>query len=672
MLSDSVKYVKGVGPKRAELLGKLGITTVKELLYHLPRRYMDFTQVQDIQTAPVNENCIIKGRVVKKLKPAIIRKNMQIYRIIITDGTDDMSVVFYNNRYIYDAIKEYEDYVFYGKVVGDLVTKEMSSPIIIKASASQKILPVYPLTEGLNQRLLQSCIKNALEKMQGESLEILPSGMPEKLGLLGENEAVRIIHFPKNIADAEIARARLAFDELLILQLGMFELRQKNRKRVAYKLQEVELKKFYANLPFALTNAQKRAIAEAVSDMLGETPMNRLVLGDVGSGKTAVAAALCYFTALNNRQACLMAPTEILANQHFETLTKFLQPLGVKIALLTGSVKNKKALYSDIASGEYDLVIGTHAVIQASVQFNNLSLVITDEQHRFGVNQRDALSQKGENPHKLVMSATPIPRTLALMIYGELDISLLDELPAGRQKVETYAVTGKLRERAYGFIKEQLNMGHQAYIVCPAVEESEIEDIKNVTDYAKNLKNGEFSGYEVGVLHGKLPADKKDAIMRDFKDGKIQLLVCTTVVEVGVDVPNATVMAIENSERFGLSQLHQLRGRVGRDKHKSYCILITDSPTPETKKRLGVLSRSSNGFEISEADLEIRGPGDFFGEAQHGLPKLKIADIAADTKLLEKAQATAKELYEQGFMNTKEGKNLATAVKKLFETDTKD
>ncbi|MBR5121631.1 MAG: ATP-dependent DNA helicase RecG [Oscillospiraceae bacterium] len=672
MLSDSVKYVKGVGPKRAELLGKLGITTVKELLYHLPRRYMDFTQVQDIQTAPVNENCIIKGRVVKKLKPAIIRKNMQIYRIIITDGTDDMSVVFYNNRYIYDAIKEYEDYVFYGKVMGDLVTKEMSSPIIIKASASQKILPVYPLTEGLNQRLLQGCVKNALEKIQGESLEILPSGMPEKLGLLGENEAVRIIHFPKNIADAKIARARLAFDELLVLQLGMFELRQKNRKRVAYKLQEVELKKFYANLPFTLTNAQKRAIAEAVSDMLGETPMNRLVLGDVGSGKTAVAAALCYFTALNNRQACLMAPTEILANQHFETLTKFLQPLGVKIALLTGSVKNKKALYSGIASGEYDLVIGTHAVIQASVQFNNLSLVITDEQHRFGVNQRDALSQKGENPHKLVMSATPIPRTLALMIYGELDISLLDELPAGRQKVETYAVTGKLRERAYSFIKEQLNIGHQAYIVCPAVEESEIEDVKNVTDYAKNLKNGEFSGYEVGVLHGKLPADKKDAIMRDFKDGKIQLLVCTTVVEVGVDVPNATVMAIENSERFGLSQLHQLRGRVGRDKHKSYCILITDSPTPETKKRLGVLSRSSNGFEISEADLEIRGPGDFFGEAQHGLPKLKIADMVADTKLLEQAQATAKELYEQGFMNTKEGKNLATAVAKLFETDSKD
>ena len=672
MLSDSVKYVKGVGPKRAELLGKLGITTVKELLYHLPRRYMDFTNVQDILEAPINENCIIKGRVVKKLKPAIIRKNMQIYRIIITDGTDDMSVVFYNNRYIYDAVKEYEDYLFYGKVVGDLVTKEMSSPIIIKASASQKILPVYPLTEGLNQRLLQGCVKNALEKMQGESLEILPSGLPQKLGLLGENEAVRLIHFPQNIRDAEIARARLAFDELLVLQLGMLELRQKNRRRVAYKLQEMELRKFYANLPFELTNAQKRAIAEAVSDMLGETPMNRLVLGDVGSGKTAVAAALCYFTALNNRQACLMAPTEILANQHFETLTKFLQPLGVKIALLTGSVKNKKALYSDIASGEYDLVIGTHAVIQASVRFNNLSLVITDEQHRFGVTQRDALSQKGENPHKLVMSATPIPRTLALMIYGELDISLLDELPAGRQKVETYAVTGKLRERAYGFIKEQLNMGHQAYIVCPAVEESELEDIKNVTDYAKNLKNGEFSGYEVGVLHGKLPADKKDSIMRDFKDGKIQLLVCTTVVEVGVDVPNATVMAVENSERFGLSQLHQLRGRVGRDKHKSYCILITDSPTPETKKRLGVLSRSSNGFEISEADLEIRGPGDFFGEAQHGLPKLKIADIAADTKLLEQAQAIAKELYEQGFINTKEGKNLATSVAKLFESDTKD
>ncbi len=672
MLTDSVKYVKGVGPKRAELLAKLGITTVKELLYHLPRKYMDFTQVQEIATAPLNESCIVKGRVVKKLKPAIIRKNMQIYRIIITDGTDDMSIVFYNNRYIYDAVKEYEDYLFYGKVVGDLVTKEMSAPTIIKASASQKILPIYPLTEGLNQRFLQSCVKNALEKVQGESLETLPNGLPEKLGLLGENEAVKLIHFPRNIADASAARARLAFDELLVLQLGMLELRQKNRKQVAFKLKEKSLNDYYGNLPFELTGAQKRAIQEAVSDMLGETPMNRLVLGDVGSGKTAVAAALCYFTSLNGRQSCLMAPTEILANQHFETLTKFLEPLGVKIALLTGSVKNKKALYSGIASGEYDLVIGTHAVIQASVQFKNLSLVITDEQHRFGVGQRDALSQKGENPHKLVMSATPIPRTLALMIYGELDISLLDELPAGRQKVETYAVTGKLRQRAYGFIKDQLDMGHQAYIVCPAVEESEADDIKNVTDYAKNLKSGAFSGYEVGVLHGKLPSAKKDSIMRDFKDGKIQLLVCTTVVEVGVDVPNATVMAIENSERFGLSQLHQLRGRVGRDKYRSHCILITDFPTPETKKRLGVLSRSANGFEISEADLEIRGPGDFFGQAQHGLPRLKIADIAADTLLLEKAQQTAKTLYGQGFTATREGKNLAMAVEKLFETDTKD
>ena len=405
------------------------------------------------------------------------------------------------------------------------------------------------------------------------------------------------------------------------------------------------------------------------------SPMNRLILGDVGSGKTAVAAACCYFAYLNGCQSCLMAPTEILADQHYATLCGFLEPLGVKIVLLKGSMsaKKKSQIKQAIACGEYDLAVGTHALIQQSTEFKNLAIVITDEQHRFGVAQRDALAKKSVNPHRLVMSATPIPRTLALMIYGELDISLLGELPKGRLKIETYAVTGKLRERAYGFVKKQLQAGNQAYIVCPAIEDSETgtQELKSVKSYAKTLSEGAFKGYRIEVLHGQLPADKKEKIMRDFKDGKTDILVSTTVIEVGVDVPNATVMLIENADRFGLSQLHQLRGRVGRGNLQSYCILITDNVNEESRKRLKALTATSDGFEISEMDLKLRGPGDFFGEAQHGLPRLKIADIAADSELLSAAGNEAKHLHESGFLQSDEGKALAKRVESLFDDGVK-
>lgn len=674
-LDDSVMYLKGVGPKRAELLKKLEIETVRELIYHIPRSYIDFTSPVPIADAVLEEMNVIKVRVYKKRAPDLIRKNMKIFRVICTDGADDITIVIYNSQYLYNSLKEDCDYILYGKVTGNLISKEMSSPMILEASSEDKILPIYPLTAGISMGIMRSCVKNAIERLKPGECETLPQSVQKKHGLIPADEAIRKIHFPADSAEISDARKRLAFDELLTLQLGMLTLRERSRELTSYSLSPKSLSPYYSSLPFELTGAQKKAIEECCADMTRESPMNRLILGDVGSGKTAVAAACCYFAYLNGYQSCLMAPTEILADQHYATLCGFLEPLGVKIVLLKGSMtaKRKSQIKQALAAGEYDLAVGTHALIQQSTEFKNLAIVITDEQHRFGVAQRDALAKKSVNPHRLVMSATPIPRTLALMIYGELDISLLGELPKGRLKIETYAVTGKLRERAYGFVKKQLMLGNQAYIVCPAIEESETgaADLKSVKSYAKSLGEGAFKGYRIAVLHGQLPADKKEKIMQDFKDGETDILVSTTVIEVGVDVPNATVMLIENADRFGLSQLHQLRGRVGRGKDQSYCILITDNVNEDSRKRLKALTATSDGFEISEMDLKLRGPGDFFGEAQHGLPRLKIADIAADSELLSAAGSEARNLHESGFLQTDEGKALAKRVQSLFEDGVK-
>lgn len=674
-LDDSVMYLKGVGPKRAELLKKLEIETVRELIYHIPRSYIDFTSPVPIADTVLEEMNVIKVRVYKKRAPDLIRKNMKIFRVICTDGADDITIVIYNSQYLYNSLKEDCDYILYGKVTGNLISKEMSSPMILEASSEDKILPIYPLTAGISMGIMRSCVKNAIERLKPGECETLPQSVQKKHGLIPADEAIRKIHFPADFAEISDARKRLAFDELLTLQLGMLTLRERSRELTSYSLSPKSLSPYYSSLPFELTGAQKKAIEECCADMTRESPMNRLILGDVGSGKTAVAAACCYFAYLNGYQSCLMAPTEILADQHYATLCGFLEPLGVKIVLLKGSMtaKRKSQIKQALAAGEYDLAVGTHALIQQSTEFKNLAIVITDEQHRFGVAQRDALAKKSVNPHRLVMSATPIPRTLALMIYGELDISLLGELPKGRLKIETYAVTGKLRERAYGFVKKQLMLGNQAYIVCPAIEESETgaADLKSVKSYAKSLGEGAFKGYRIAVLHGQLPADKKEKIMQDFKDGETDILVSTTVIEVGVDVPNATVMLIENADRFGLSQLHQLRGRVGRGKDQSYCILITDNVNEDSRKRLKALTATSDGFEISEMDLKLRGPGDFFGEAQHGLPRLKIADIAADSELLSAAGSEARNLHESGFLQTGEGKALAKRVQSLFEDGVK-
>ncbi len=668
-LSDNIQYLKGVGPKRAELLKKLGIETVGDLVYHLPRNYLDFTSPVAICDAVLDENNVIAGRVVSKLAPARIRKGMTIFRLVFTDGVDDMTVVIYNSEFMFKALEVGCDYILYGKVTGNMTSKEMSSPTILRASSNDKILPIYPLTDGINNGYLRTCVKKALEQLDSESLETLDSKLIAKARLMPLNTALREIHFPKNRELASMARRRLAFDELLTLQLAMYEMRSSQRRLTGHKMQNHSILAYTNALPFKLTGAQNRAISECIYDMCLETPMNRLVLGDVGSGKTAVAAACCYFAYLNGAQSVLMAPTEILAQQHYDTLCKFLHPLGVKVALLTGSLtaKNKRVLKEEISAGDYSVIVGTHALIQQSTEFKNLGLVITDEQHRFGVEQRARLERKGKNPHRLVMSATPIPRTLALMIYGELDISLLDELPLGRKKIETYAVTGKLRKRAFSFIKDRLSEGRQAYIVCPAIEENDTVNIKSVKEYADKISADDFKDYSVGLLHGQMAANKKDEIMQCFKNGEIDILVSTTVIEVGVDVPNAAVMLVEDADRFGLSQLHQLRGRVGRGEHQSYCILVTDNVSESSKQRLKVLSSTSDGFKISEADLELRGPGDFFGSAQHGLPKLKIADIAADTDILKLAQKVASEIDEAGLINTPQYSKLKERVNKLFQ-----
>lgn len=667
-LDESVKYLTGVGPKRAELFEKLGVRTIRDLIYHLPRNYMDFTAPVSIAQTVLEEINVVEAEIVKKDRPAMIRKGMTIYRLLVTDGLDDMTVVIYNSQYLFDALKIGEKYILCGKVSGNLTRREMSSPIIQNSAAEDRIQPVYPLTAGLSQNILRNCLKSALSLALPNDVEILPSDIAQRSKLMPEAEALRLIHFPKEREEVYPARRRLALDELLTLRLGMVFLKERNRRSTTFSMKRVDLSDYTSALPFKLTGAQSRAIAECMYDMERETPMNRLILGDVGSGKTAVAAACCYIAAKNGAQSVLMAPTEILATQHYDSLRSFLEPSGLRVGLLVGSLtkKQKTAVYEAAAKGEYDVIVGTHAVFQDGAEYNRLGLVITDEQHRFGVGQRSALAKKGQNPHRLVMSATPIPRTLALMIYGELDISVLDELPAGRKKVETYAITGKLRSRACAFVRNELDDGGQAYIVCPAVEEGD-SGLKNVTDYANEIADGEFKGYRIGVLHGQMPAAKKDSVMRQFKDHELDILVCTTVVEVGVDVPNASIMMVENAERFGLSQLHQLRGRVGRGERCSYCILITDNASEESRKRLRVLSSTSSGFEISEADLELRGPGDFFGSAQHGLPQLKIADLGADTELIKLAQDIAEELTESGRIAAPECEKLRQRVEKLFE-----
>lgn len=642
-----ITTLKHVAQKRADIYAKCGITTPYDLLYHLPRHYLDYRNPITIAEAQPLNVAVVRVRILQKLQPQFIRSGLTVFKAIAEDATGQITIVIYNSPYAMDALAIGSTYCMSGKIGGNFLRKELYSPHVIPADSPEPIRPVYPLTAGLTSNMVENNMRQALELLKHEPFEWMPGNLLTRYNLLSLSEALPAIHFPHSMEEMEAARRRLAFDELLQLQLGMRLLRGKSQTETALQMQLAEMTDFYQALPFIMTAGQQQAVTEITQDLCQSTPMNRLLQGDVGSGKTAVAAAACYFAAKNNMQSALMAPTEILASQHYETLHKLLEPLGISVGLLTGSMraKEKKAVREAAADGTLTVLVGTHAIFQKDVSFSRLALVITDEQHRFGVQQRSMLAEKGDCPHKLVMSATPIPRTLALMIYGDLDISILGELPNGRKPIETYAVTGKLRERAYGFVRKQLKAGRQAYIVCPTIEEGE-NDLQAVEQYAESVQSGAFSMYRVGLLHGRLKASEKDAVMQAFRTHALDLLVCTTVVEVGVDVPNATVMMIEDAERFGLSQLHQLRGRVGRGTEQSYCILVTDHVTDACRQRMQIMSRMRDGFQIAEADLKMRGPGDFFGQRQHGLPPLKAADMLQDMVLIRETQEAADGLLQ--------------------------
>ena len=644
MASRDIQYLKGIGEVRAELFRKLGISTVYALLRYYPRDYRDYSKITEIYNAVPQSVLAVKAKVITDVDEQHIRKNMVLYKFAAADDTGLITVTLFNNKYQAASIKKGKTYIFYGKITGNGGNRAMSSPEIV-AEDKAGITPIYPTTAGLYQSNIRNAQKNALAFVPEDPI---PDYIKSKYRLCDLEFALRNIHFPQNSQSLEVARRRLVFEELLVFRTGIAALKTKNIKASGTKLEKTYLSEFQELLPFTLTDAQLKAINECVTDMMSGRQMNRLVEGDVGSGKTAIATALMHSAALSKMQSAMMAPTEILAEQHFATVSNLLKDTGINVRLLIGSTKKreKDLIKAELKSGEADIVIGTQALIQGDVEFSNLSLVVTDEQHRFGVAQRATLAAKGKNPHILVMSATPIPRTLALILYGDLDLSVVGALPRGRQPIETYSVNSSLRRRVYGYIKKHIENGNQGYIVCPLVEEGEGSGVA-ATTYYEELKNGEFKGYSLGLLHGKQKADEKETIMRAFSEGKIQLLVATTVVEVGVDVPNATIMVIENAERFGLSQLHQLRGRVGRGKDKSSCILITDIKDPKQNERLNIMCKTTDGFKIADADLKLRGPGDFMGNRQHGLPQFRIADLTSDMRVLEEAGNAANEMLSR-------------------------
>lgn len=640
-----IRYLKGVGEKTARLYNKLGIFTVDDLIRHYPRKYLDYSNTVSVKDAPPDTPVFIKATMITPVKESMIRKGLTLYKCNFSDGETVIRVTIFNNKYLAKALRTFDDYILYGKVEKTFTSASMSSPQIERADKAE-VHPVYPTTEKLSVKAISNSVRNALA-LVGKIPETLSDDILKKYDLVSLDFATRQIHFPTDEKNVEPARHRLIFDELLTLQLGLLKLKEKDVKGNSCKIKKDFTNEFYSLLPFTPTGAQQRAVADCIEDMQSDRMMNRLIQGDVGSGKTAVAGAVIYTVIKNGAQAALMAPTEILATQHFESFKKLFASTDVRVALLTGSVKagEKKEIKRALCNGEIDLIVGTHALIQNDVEFENLGLVCTDEQHRFGVQQRANLAMKGDNPHLMVMSATPIPRTLGLIIYGDLDISLLDELPPGRQEIRTDVVTSAYHKRIYKFIRDAVDRGEQAYIVCSLVDEGE-SDLISAKEYADNLAKNEFVGYSVGLLHGKMKPAEKDRVMQSFAEGETQILVSTTVVEVGVDVPNATVMLIENADRFGLSQLHQLRGRVGRGKNKSYCILVSDNKSDFSRERLQVMKHTSNGFDIADYDLKSRGPGDFFGKRQHGLPDLKIADMLEDTETLRQCRECALKMLE--------------------------
>ena len=666
-----VRYLKGVGPKTAERFEKLGIVTLADLLCHYPRRYIDFSKPYSIAEAPADTECVVKAEVFAKPGGRILPGGRRMERITAGDDVASLEITWFNNPYATQKLQLGQEYYFQGIVTGGMLRRQMVNPQV-RTAEQIKVSPfeaVYPQTEGLTSNAIAKCVRQLLPHA-----ELLPDPLPPemlaKYRLLSKADAVRAIHCPATEEQAYAARRRLIYEELLVLQLGIGRMKNRGAAATGAPMQLADPSLFWASLPFSPTGAQRRAVSEILADMAGETSMNRLLQGDVGSGKTLVAAAAIWACIRAGYQAALLAPTEILAAQHAEGLNRMLAPFGMRVALLTGGMKAaaRRTTLAAIRNDEADLVVGTHAILSEGVEFARLGLAVIDEQHRFGVRQRGMLAEKAANPHLLVMSATPIPRTLGLLIYGDLDISILDELPPGRTPVKTRCITGKKRHDLYHFLDQEIGRGRQVYLVCPAIEDTPDGGLNAVKSYYEGIAKALLPERRVGLMHGKLKPKEKAAVMEDFKAGRLDALVSTTVIEVGVDVPNASVMVIENAERYGLSALHQLRGRVGRGAAESWCFLVSDNQSENVQKRLKFLCSTTDGFAVAQYDLETRGPGDFFGSRQHGLPTLQIADLMNDTRTLHAAQSEAAALLAADpLLESPAHALLAAQVQQMFD-----
>ena len=671
-LSDPITLLRGVGPAKQKLFEALNIFTLGDLICHFPRGYEDRTKLLPLAQLEVDKPACFRAMVMNTPRTNHIRKGLDLTKVQVADHTGRLNLTFFNSKYAAEHLEYGREYIFYGCLSGDYSAYGMTNPIFedvdSAAVTTRRVMPIYPLTAGLTNAAVLKAVKQALAICDPPE-EVLPEALRQRYGILGAGEAYHVIHEPQSMEQAAQARKRMIFEEFFVFSAGLSLMRAARTEKRSAPYQNTDLSPFRNQLPFTLTDAQQRAIAEILSDLKKGVPMNRLVQGDVGSGKTMVAAAAAYCAAINGKQSALMAPTEILAEQHYASLSGLFAPMGISVALLTGSMtpKEKRTVREALEAGRVQIAVGTHALISESTVFHDLGLVITDEQHRFGVGQRSRLSAKGTDPHLLVMSATPIPRTLALLMYGDLDVSILDQLPPGREAVDTFLVGESYRPRINAFIRKQVAQGHQCFIVCPAVEENEGLDIKSASVWAETLHKTVFPDLRIALLHGQMKGAEKEAAMASFARREADVLVATTVIEVGVDVPNATLMVIEDADRFGLSQLHQLRGRVGRGSSKSYCILTTHNRNPETVARLKALCKTTDGFKIAEEDLKLRGPGDFFGSRQSGLPAFRMADLSFDLELLKQAQqASAQWIEDSGTQDSPEAAALRRRVASLF------
>ena len=671
-LNDPITILKGIGPTKAKQFANLNIVTLGDLICHFPRGYEDRTKLVPIEKLEVDTPACFRAMVMNTPRTAHIRKGLDLTRVQVADHSGRLNITFFNNKYVCDQLQYGKEYIFYGAVSGDFVGYNMTNPVFETLDSApvttRRILPIYPLTAGLSNAAVLKAVRQALSICDPPA-EIIPEEVRRVYGILPADRAYFAIHEPTTMAEAELAKKRLIFEEFFVFSAGLSLMRAARAEKKTASYTDCRMEPFYESLPFTLTGAQRRAVEEILQDFRKGTPMNRLVQGDVGSGKTMVAAAAAYCAARNGRQSALMAPTEILAEQHFASLQKLFEPLGIPVALLTGSMtaKQKRVVREGIEAGGIQVAVGTHALLTDATKFSNLGLVIADEQHRFGVAQRAKLSAKGDDPHLLVMSATPIPRTLALLMYGDLEVSVLDELPPGRETVDTFLVGETYRPRINAFIRKQVAEGHQVFVVCPAVEENEELGMKAATVWAETLQQTVFPELRIALLHGQMKGAEKEAAMAAFARGEADVMVATTVIEVGVDVPNATLMVIEDADRFGLSQLHQLRGRVGRGRDKSYCILTTHNRNQETLQRLKALCKTTDGFRIAEEDLKLRGPGDFFGSRQSGLPAFRVADLSFDLTTLKQAQqASADWIDVHGTSDAPEAKALRERIGELF------